>query len=77
MQGLVLFAVGFTSVALFLCLLYLIVALSAKIVPRFSYLLPESPAKESPPATKPIRASSDESIAVAIAVAMARRNPKK
>lgn len=77
LQGLVLFAVGFTSVTLFLCLLYLVVSLSAKIVPRFSYLLPDDPPKGNPQEKKPVISSRDERIAVAIAVAMARKNAAK
>lgn len=77
MQGLVLFAVGFTAVALFLCLLYFVVSLSAKIVPQFSYLLPDDPAKMNPQEKRSVISSSDERIAVAIAVALARKNRRK
>jgi len=76
LQGLVLMVVGLFMVFSFLLLLVLILMACEKIIPRFSYLLPDEqssskgrrPAPSGPVA--PAR-DADEQIAVAIAVAVA------
>lgn len=70
-QGVVLLVAGMGIVFLFLAVLVLVTTLSAKIIPRFSYLLPdETPRKSPAPAAR--AGGDDAAIALAIAVARAR-----
>ncbi len=71
MQGLVLMGVGMGMVLAFLVLMILLMALNAKFIPRFSYLLPDEPAASAKPRS-PRAASGDADVAVAIAAARRR-----
>ncbi len=75
MQGLVLLVVGVGIVFLFLSLLVCILSLSAKIIPKFNYILPdEQPrAKAQKAKTSGTKSSPEEEIAVAIAAAVAHQ----
>lgn len=70
-QGVVLLVAGMGIVYAFLAILVLVTTLSAKVIPRFSYLLPdEAPKKKLAPAAR--AADDDAAVALAIAVARAR-----
>ena len=69
-QGVVLLVAGMGIVFAFLAILVLVTTGAAKVIPRFSYILPdEAPKKKAAPARA---ASDDAAIALAIAVARAR-----
>jgi len=78
-QGLILMAAGMTLVVTFLSLLVGVMAVSAKIVPRFNHLLPEEAprVKARAPGARAGRgdgrASEEEEVAAAIAAVWARQ----
>ncbi len=69
-QGLVMLIAGMGIVFSFLVVLVFVMALSAKIIPRFNHILPDPEPRKK--ATRQASSSSDAEIAVAIAVAVAR-----
>ena len=71
LQGLLLMGVGMGTVFAFLVLLSVVLALSAHVVPKLSFMMPDpGPAKPKAPAPK---ADDGASIALALAAALKRR----
>lgn len=68
-QGAVLLVAGMGIVYIFLTILVLVTTASAKIIPRFAYLLPEEAPKKKPAAAK---RGGDDDAAIALAIAVAR-----
>ena len=74
LQGLVLMAAGMGIVVAFLSLLIAVMMLSAKVVPRFNHILPDTHPCEKgrrTPTRKTTGSPEDESADAAIAVAVA------
>lgn len=71
LQGLVLMVIGMGIVYLFLILLVYVLSLTAKIIPKFNYVLPDEEPKKKPRAASPA-AGDDAAIAIAIAAATTR-----
>ncbi|NLB69829.1 MAG: sodium pump decarboxylase [Lentisphaerae bacterium] len=72
-QGLILMSVGMVVVFFFLLFLYKVMEVASKIIPNFSYLLPDPEIAAAKPSGT-AGTSSDVEIAIAIAVAAKKAN---
>ena len=72
LQGLLLMGVGMGTVFAFLVLLSVVLALSAHVVPKLPFMMPD-PEPAKPKAAAAPKADDGASIALAIAAAMKRR----
>lgn len=71
-QAMILLVVGMGIVYSFLWLLVFMMTISAKVIPHFSYILPDDEPKKKARPAAPAASSDDTAIALAIAVAQSR-----